>query len=122
MMASKVKRKPAPPIEFDSDGLSAVSLAFSHKFGRPPSGSDPVFFDPKANEPCSLPRGGMQRLLLEAMLESGTSPEIVYAFCRTGVAVFEERRSDVPSEQLSLWDTAISEYEAFENREQSVLH
>jgi hypothetical protein len=97
-------------------------LAFAHKFGRLPHGRDPVFFDPDADQPSSLPTGEDHRALLEAMLECGTPPEIVYAFCRTGVAVSDRTRHALPPEQVSRWDTAIKEYLAFGEKTKNVQH
>lgn len=94
----------------------AVSFAFAHKFGRLPRGDDPVFFDPKADNPRSLHSSSAERLLLEAMLENGTAPQIVYAYCRTGFTVSDKNRSAQPQERLSQWDTAISEYVAFQEK------
>src|SRR5208337_3014416 len=108
--------------EFDKVGLDAIRLAFAHKFARLPEGSDPVFFDPEAGEPHSLPSSARQRLLLEAMLGTGTAPQIIYAFCRTGFAVFQEDRSTLPQERLALWDTAIDEYLAFGHRPKCLQH
>src|SRR3974390_2194376 len=111
-MASKTRRKQRD--QFDAKGLMAIRLAFAHKFGRLPKGDDPVFFDPQADRPYSLPSDATQRLLLEAMLEAGTAPEIVYALCRTGFAVSKDARGVLPPEQVSRWDMAIKEYLAFE--------
>jgi len=100
----------------------AICFAFAHKFGRLPQGDDPVFFDPEADKPHSLPASGMQRLLLEAMLENGTPPQIIYAYCRTGFAVSDKNRRAYPQEQLSLWDTAINEYFAFGDKARRMQH
>ena len=97
-------------------GLIAIRLAFAHKFGRLPRGDDPVFFDPDADEPHSLPSSAAQRLLLQAMLETNTPPQIVYAYCRTGFVVSDKNRCALPQDRLSLWDTAINEYFAFEDK------
>jgi hypothetical protein len=100
----------------------AIRLAFAHKFGRLPRGNDPVFFDPHGDRPYSLPSGEVHRLLLEAMLENGTAPEMVYAFCRSGVAVCDRTRRILPPEQVSRWDTAIKEYFAFGEKAKYVQH
>jgi hypothetical protein len=119
-MASKRRRSPRD--QFDAKGLMAIRLAFAHKFGRLPKGDDPVFFDPHGDRPYPLPSNGTQRLLLEAMLESGTAPEIVYAFCRTGFAVSNDARKVLPPEQVSRWDMAIKEYLAFEAKANTMHH
>ena len=116
------KRRRLARYQFNAKGLMAVRLAFAHKFGRLPRGDDPVFFDPHRDRPYSLPSDTAQRLLLEAMLESGTAPEIVYAFCRTGFAVSDEARGVLPPEQVSRWDMAINEYLAFEAKPDRMHH
>ena len=109
-------------MQFDEKGLIAIRLAFAHKFGRLPRGDDPVFFDPDADEPHSLPSSAAQRLLLQAMLETNTPPQIVYAYCRTGFVVSDKNRCALPQDRLSLWDTAINEYFAFEDKPGEVQH
>ncbi len=121
-MASTIHWRRHGRPQFDGKGLMAIRLAFARKFGRFPSGDDPVFFDPDADRPYSLPAGGTQRLLLEAMLEHGTSPHIVYAYCRTGFAVSDINRSALPQDRLSRWDTAINEYLAFGAKAKNVQH
>jgi hypothetical protein len=121
-MACKLHRHRRVQTHFDKKGLMAICFAFARKFGRLPRGDDPVFFDPEADKPHSLPSSAMQRLLLEAMLENGTSPQIVYAYCRTGFAVSEKNRFALPQERLSQWDTAISEYLAFGDKARRVQH
>ena len=121
-MASKLhRRRPAQP-HFDKKGLMAICFAFAHKFGRLSSGDDPVFFDPEADKPHSLPSSGMQRRLLEAMLENRTPPQMVYAYCRTGFAVSDRDRGALPLDRLSQWDAAIDEYFAFADKARKVRH
>ena len=121
-VASKTQRRRPPRTRLDGKGLIAIRLAFAHKFGRLPEGGDPVFFDPHADRPSPLPSGERHRALVEAMLEYGTAPEIVYAFCRTGVAVYEKTRQVLPPEQVSRWDTAIKEYFAFGEKTKNIQH
>jgi hypothetical protein len=109
-------------MQFNKKGLIAIRLAFAHKFGRLPRGDDPVFFDPDADKPHSLPASAAQRLLLQAMLETKTPPQIVYACCRTGFVVSDKHRHALPQERLSQWDTAILEYFAFKDRTRSAQH
>jgi hypothetical protein len=119
-MASKIRRSARQ--QFDAKGLMAIRLAFAHKFGRLPRGDDPVFFDPHGSLPYSLPSDAAQRLLLEAMLEIGTAPELVYALCRTGFAVSGDARGILPPEQVSRWDMAIDEYLAFKAKTDTMHH
>lgn len=108
--------------QFNGKGLMAVRLAFARKFGRLPRGTDPVFFDPDADQPNSLSLGSTQRLVLEAMLEKGTAPHIVYAYCCTGFHISEIMRSALPSERLSRWDMAVGEYLAFGDKANNTQH
>jgi hypothetical protein len=59
---------------------------------------------------------------LEAMLETNTPPQIVYAYCRTGFVVSDTNRATLAQELLSQWDTAILEYFAFEDRAGNAQH
>jgi hypothetical protein len=118
-MAS-AKRPQGRKKRFNGKGLMALRLAFAHKFGRFPAGQDPVFFDPDADQPHSLPADGMQRLILEAMLEHGTAAHLVYAYCRTGFPVSD--RSMLPPERLLRWDKAIGEWLAFKDKLNHVQH
>ncbi len=120
-MASQIRRRDARN-KFNKKGLMALYLAFSHKFGRPPCGNDPVFFDPEADRPCSLPQGGTQRLLLEAMLETGTAPQLVYAFSVTGFDVSDKTRADLSPGRRAEWDNAVRNYLAFGFKTKSISH
>ena len=120
-MGTQMRRRHARN-KFDKKGLMAIYLAFSRKFGRPPCGDDPVFFDPEADRPRSLPSRGTHRLLLEAMLESGTAPHFVYAFCVTGLIVSDSTRADLSPDRLATWEKAIRDYRAFGVKTKSVSH
>jgi hypothetical protein len=121
-MASKIHWPKRAKMQFNRKGLIAIRLAFARKFGRFPRGDDPVFFDPDADKPHSLPSTAAQRLLLQAMLETNTPPQIVYAYCRTGFVVSGKHRDALPQERLSQWDTAILEYFAFGDRARRARH
>ena len=120
-MASQIRRR-LVRAKFDKKGLMAIYLAFSHKFGRPPCESDPVFFDREADGPRSLPPGGTQRLLLEAMLECRTAPQFIYAFCVTGFSVSANANTDLSPDRLEKWNKAIKDYLAFDLKTKSVSH
>jgi hypothetical protein len=100
----------------------AIRLAFARKFGRLPVGTDPVFFDPDAEQPSSLAPGGTHRLILEAMLENGTAPQLVYAYCLTGFPVSDAMRGSLPPEHILRWDMAIGEYLAFWDKGNHIQH
>lgn len=54
-------------------------------FGREPGPKDPVFFDPHADEPIPISEKSFDTDLLQAMLNAGTPPEIVYDYVKTGL-------------------------------------
>jgi hypothetical protein len=121
-MASTIHWRRRVETLYSEAGLMAICWAFAHKFGRLPRGDDPVFFDPDADQPHSLPLSAAQRFRLQVMLETDASPEIVYACCRTGFVVSDDNRSVLPEERLSQWETAILEYFAFGDRARNAQH
>jgi hypothetical protein len=84
--------------------------AFKKKFGRYPKGDDPIFFDPEADTPQPLKLEDLQAATLEAMKLSGTRPEIIYAYRKTGRTLEDNRRHIYPPEAVREWDQAIAEY------------
>lgn len=121
-MASKMHRSRGAEMQLNEKGLMAICWAFARKFGRLPRGDDPVFFDPDADTPHSLPSSSAQRVLLQGMLETNTPPQIIYACCRTGFVVSDRNRTALPQERLFQWDTAILEYQAFRDKAGRVKH
>jgi hypothetical protein len=65
--------------------LLAQREAFRKKFGRDPGPSDPVFFDPDADQPTPISWVHLEAQRLEAMRKSGAPPQFVYAYQKTGL-------------------------------------
>lgn len=63
----------------------AQFAAFEAKFGRPPTGDDPVFFDPNADQPAPIPEDRLTALMVSAMTEAGIDPRCVETYRRTGI-------------------------------------
>lgn len=94
--------------------------AFHRKFGRDPGPDDPVFFDPDADTPEPLEMDPIRRLVVDAMVQAGTKPEVVYAFSKTGLIVTDMNQDNLSLEQLAEWDAAIAEYQEQTKGEDSV--
>ena len=120
-MASTIRWPRGVDTTDNENGLMAICWAFAHEFGRLPRGDDPVFFDPNADKPHSLPLSAGQ-VSPPDMLETNAPPQIIYACCRTGFVVSDDARTALAQELLSKWDTAILEYHAFEDRAGRVQH
>jgi|SRR5579859_2638159 len=88
--------------------IEAQRARFVEKFGREPSGSDPVFFDPTADEP--KPLAIETQALLEHMLVAGIRPMIAYASAKTGVFLTEENEHLYPDDAKDAFQEACLEY------------
>lgn len=55
-------------------------------------------------------------LVIELLKRSGESPEIVYAYGKTGRVIFRENRHELTQEVLEEWDAAVAEYFERERR------
>jgi hypothetical protein len=87
---------------------------FIKKFGREPSPSDPIFFDPNASQPLPLDPQQLRNETLKAMLAAGTPPHFVYAYQKTGFLVNETGYKNMSPEDRAEYDAAIDEYFAME--------
>ncbi len=87
--------------------------AFRRKFGREPNPTDPIFFDPDADElrPISQQtQDEYERATVEAMSTAGIDPALVYAYKRTGRIVTEKNKRLLSERELDEWNDAIDEY------------
>jgi hypothetical protein len=87
--------------------------AFRQKFGREPSPTDPIFFDPGADEPMPVSQQTQdeyERATVEAMSRAGIDPALIYAYKKTGRIVTEENKRLLSEEELDEWNDAIDEY------------
>lgn len=64
--------------------FQAQLRAFEEKFGRPPEPSDPVFFDPDADEPVVMSPAGAEQAGVASLEAAGINPAWIYAYQHTG--------------------------------------
>jgi hypothetical protein len=90
--------------------MQAQFRMFEEKFGRPPGPSDPVFFDPDADEPRPL-RTDCAREATVAMLEAaGVSPAWIYAYEHTSGLLPLSNGSFLSEQDQTEWDDMVEEY------------
>lgn len=87
-----------------------AAARFRKKFGRDPGPEDPVFFDPKSDVPKPIEPGEFDRMLMDALLQSGAPPEVIYAFKKTGRLGVEGKMDLWAEEDVREWEAAIAEY------------
>ncbi len=90
--------------------------AFRAKFGRDPGPEDPVFFDPKADQPRPLDDESLVTTVVEAMKAAGIDPAKIHAYRRTGMLVTSENLGQWSAEDLDEWQAALDEYSALSLR------
>jgi hypothetical protein len=120
----KRRKKPQPQreattrkIKLHPDALEAIKWQleeFRRKFGREPGPTDPIFFDPDADEPQFMDADKMQAQIIEAMNKAGTPPEFAYAYRKTGLLYLGGDRSLWPKEHVEEWEAAVAEYRRLE--------
>jgi hypothetical protein len=88
--------------------LRAHFEAFREKFGRDPTGDDPVFFDPFADTPVPLNADRMRDGVILAMLMNEVEPQIIYGFAKTGLLPTKD--TPLTKEDRAEWLAAIDEY------------
>src|SRR5215831_20461518 len=95
--------------------IEAQLERFRAKFGRDWGPDDPVFFDPDAAEPVPMSAVKIEAEVVEVMRKTGTPPQIIYAYKRTGgLLLTEDMREHWPLDRVKEWDDAINEYFAIE--------
>ena len=93
-----------------ADELRAQMERFRAKFGREPGPTDPVFFDPDADEPRPLNIDAAFDELAAKAGEVGVSPQLIYAMKKTGRIVTENNKQFLTPAELKEWNDAIEEY------------
>jgi hypothetical protein len=83
---------------------------FRHKFGRDPKPGEPVFFDPDKDEPTPLDPGKLEADMLEVLRKTGTAPQIIYAYRKTGLLLVEGFEENYPPEAIEEWKAVIDGY------------
>ena len=92
------------------DALQQQLEAFRARFGRDPGPDDPVFFDPRSEIPTALDMDELQRDVISAMHRARISPELIYAYLRTGLIVTQENQRYLSAKDRDDWNRAIVEY------------
>ena len=91
-------------------GFQEQFRRFTEKFGRPPGPDDPVFFDPRADEPRPIIDEVVDQHMLEAMHKAGVRPALIYAYQKTGRLVTRENRTYLTRAELKEWNDAVDEW------------
>jgi hypothetical protein len=78
---------------------------FIARHGREPDAADPIFVDVPSDDEYD-------EMVTKAMEQAGVSPQVMYAFRKTGRIITEENAKFVPAAALEAWHQAIAEYEA----------
>jgi hypothetical protein len=110
-----VKQIPMPA-ELVSE-LQRQKDRFRAKFGGEPGPNDPVFFDPKADEPLPFNVEAAFEELVAIAGQIGIPPQLIYAMNKTGRIVTEDNQKFLTPSELQEWNDAIAEY--FQKVEQS---
>ncbi len=92
--------------------LKQLHQAFINKFGREPGPTDPMFFDPDAEEPRPRPDEQIVNEVVKGMFAVGIDPAIIWAFIRTGLLVTEMNLPLLDPDDLKAWVDALNEYDA----------
>lgn len=90
--------------------MQAQLQSFRKKFGRNPSLSDPIFFDPDFDTPQPIDPDKFHRQMMEVFKAAGTPGYLVYAWEKTGLMVSAENEHMLSKKDLREWDAAIEEY------------
>jgi integrase len=89
---------------------------FRQKFGREPGPDDPIFFDPKADDPRPLDPDWLVGTVAAAMEQAGIDPAKIHAYRRTGMLLTRDNYGQWSAEDLAEWQAALDEYEALAAR------
>jgi hypothetical protein len=88
--------------------------AFRKKFGRDPGPDDPIYFDPRADEPKPMDASDLEDNVLAAMNEANLPLEFAYAYRKTGLLGLGRDKSLWPPEHVKEWNAAVDEYRAMQ--------
>jgi hypothetical protein len=90
--------------------MQAQFRSFEEKFGRPPGPSDPVFFDPDADEPRPLAMDAARETTVAMMKAAGISPAWIYAYEHTDGLLPTFDGSFLSEQDEDEWDDKVDEY------------
>jgi hypothetical protein len=90
--------------------MQAQFRMFEEKFGRPPGPSDPVFFDPDADEPRPLRTYDARSTTVAMLKAAGVTPAWIYAYERTDGLLPLFDGSFLSEQDETEWDDMVEEY------------
>jgi hypothetical protein len=117
--ASRRKREKPGTVEVSPEGAAIIReqiRLFREKFGRDMAPTDPIFFDPDADEPKPLDTDADVDRIVKAMADAGIRPELIYAYRKTGLLVSDENYGKLSPEDRDDWHAAIEEYHQLTQR------
>jgi hypothetical protein len=119
--ASRRKREKSRTVEVGPEGVAIIReqvRLFRQKFGREMGPEDPIFFDPDADEPRRMDADTGRDATIKAMADAGISPELIYAYRKTGLLVSDENYGKLSPEDREDWHAVIDEYRQLIQRKQ----
>jgi hypothetical protein len=96
--------------------MEVQNQSFIEKFGREPGPGDPIFFDPTKDIPTPMTEEMIKKLTVTDMRNAGMSPELIYAYEKTGFVVLKENEHLFTKEDLEVWNDAVRKYRETINR------
>lgn len=109
----QVTTRDSKVIRMDKGTVAAMQAQFrmfEAKFGRPPGPSDPVFFDPDADEPRPLRMDSAQETTVAMLKAAGVSPAWIYAYKHTNGLLPLSNGSFLSEQDQTEWDDRVEEY------------
>lgn len=91
--------------------LKAQKEAFIKKFGRPPSGDDPIFVDPSSDTPAPISEQKFEDHMLVAMDKAGIRPELMWVWLKTGLIPTKENQRLMSSQDRRALRRAFREFD-----------
>lgn len=89
--------------------LAEISDAYEREFGSPPPATATL---QKVAELAGVPlptETECRKGIADAMRLAGARPEVIYAFCMTGLIVTEDNQHLIDDEDLEAWEEAVEE-------------
>jgi len=109
----KVITRDSKIIHMDKGTVAATQAQFrmfEEKFGRPPGPSDPVFFDPDADEPRPLGMDSARETTVAMLKAAGVSHAWIYAYEHTNGLLPLFNGSFLSEQDETEWDDMVEEY------------
>jgi hypothetical protein len=105
----EAKTIPLPPEAVEI--LKSQKEVFIKKFGRPPNGNDPVFFDPASDTPVPMSEQKLEDEMLVAMDTAGVRPDLIWIWLKTGLIATEDNLRLMSREDRRALRSASREFE-----------